>query len=158
MKENPQEFESLRRLLVLKRHEVPPPGYFESFSAGVVGRIEAEDVRESGGLLRQVLALFRARPAISWSFCVASVLVLFASSTLFDPSPAGVQLPALDGNFAASAPEPTSRLSAASLVFSTNYQTAALDADPATATNLPLRDSLFSTPFYQRVEPINFTP
>lgn len=35
-------FSELTQVLRLKRHEVPPPGYFNGFSAKVISRIEAE--------------------------------------------------------------------------------------------------------------------
>ena len=46
-RENPDSFSEVARLLSLKRHEVPPPGYFNSFSAKVIARIEAESFASS---------------------------------------------------------------------------------------------------------------
>lgn len=156
MKEDPQEFETLRRLLALKRHEAPPPGYFESFSGRVINRIRSEDARPQNGLFGQLFELFRARPAVSWAFGVASAVVLLAAPALFEsPQTAGVEGPPAGSSFAVkAAPGP---VSSASFVFSTNFQSTQLVADPETPTN-SLRDSLFDAPFYQRVEPVSFSP
>jgi len=72
MSENENDFEALRRLLALKRHEIPPPGYFEDFSSRVIGRIRAgEAARELPWLLR-LLQAFESKPA--YPVALASVL------------------------------------------------------------------------------------
>ena len=43
MEDDPKDFETVRRLMALKRHETPPPGYFRDFSSRVVERIEREE-------------------------------------------------------------------------------------------------------------------
>ena len=75
-----ENFEQLRKLLALKRHEVPPPGYFHGFSREVIVRIKAgEGAQEAtvtgwvfeGSWLRRFWGIFEARPMLAGSFGVA---------------------------------------------------------------------------------------
>jgi hypothetical protein len=42
MNSEQEQFESVRRILVIKRYEQPPPGYFNRFSGEVITRIRVE--------------------------------------------------------------------------------------------------------------------
>jgi hypothetical protein len=92
MSDNNQDFEALRRLLALKRHEVPPPGYFEDFSSNVLARIRAqESVRKLPWLLR-LLQAFESRPAYPVSFASALCLVLLFGIVSVQQSPEVAQV------------------------------------------------------------------
>ena len=76
MSENENDFEALRRLLALKRHEIPPPGYFDSFSDHVIARIRAgEGVQQMPWLLR-FLQWFENRPAYPVALASGMCLML----------------------------------------------------------------------------------
>lgn len=88
MNESENNFESLRRLLALKRHEIPPPGYFNDFSNQVRVRIGAAGAREPFDLLdrlsvqapwlAQWLGVFEMKPVYVGSFaCSLCLLLLF---------------------------------------------------------------------------------
>jgi hypothetical protein len=86
MNENQDNFERLSRLLALKRHETPPPGYFNSFSNQILSRIRAGENVESASLLEQWfgsasrlgnwLRILDAKPAFASGFAGALCLVL----------------------------------------------------------------------------------
>jgi hypothetical protein len=86
MNENNQNFDELQRLLKLKRHEVPPPGYFNNFSDQIISRIQAGEAVElatkpsrlqvEAPWLVRFLAYFEASPAIVGGFATSLCLML----------------------------------------------------------------------------------
>ena len=84
MDEN-DNFESLRRLLSLKRHEVPPPGYFDSLSSQIISRIRLGEHRglhvgsavfQQAPWLGRFVRLFETKPAFAGAFACALCLLL----------------------------------------------------------------------------------
>jgi hypothetical protein len=83
MSQDMENFDSLQRLLSLKRHEQPPPGYFDSFSREVILRIKAgERGEEAFGYfwqlpwLQRIWGALEARPVLTGSFGVAACAFL----------------------------------------------------------------------------------
>jgi hypothetical protein len=82
MNDDDNNFESLRRLLALKRHEIPPPGYFNNFSSQVVSRLRAGEAKKSSSMsleapwLFKLLQVFSAKPAFASAFASALCLLL----------------------------------------------------------------------------------
>ena len=86
MNETDQNFEDLKRLLKLKRHEVPPPGYFNDFSGRVISRLREG---EAGGAHNYIghlqseapwvvnfLRIFETRPGVIGGFATSLCLLL----------------------------------------------------------------------------------
>jgi len=101
---NPEQenFESLRRLLALKRHEQPPPGYFRDFSRQVIIRIEAGETPDESAFLEGLLQRapwlrhlwtgVSAKPVLAGAFGMA-VCGLLVSGIVYsehDPIPLAV--------------------------------------------------------------------
>lgn len=73
---NPDEFDKLRKLLALKRHEEPPPGYFDRLPGEIRTRIAHAEAHPAP-LWRRWLAAFDFSPALATSYAaVVVVLVL----------------------------------------------------------------------------------
>jgi hypothetical protein len=91
MNQDTENFEQLRRVLVLKRHEQPPPGYFNNFSRQVIARIEAGERGAAGALidrlvweapwLQRIWAAFEAKPILAGA-CVAAVCGLLITGVV----------------------------------------------------------------------------
>ncbi|HEX7471396.1 MAG TPA: hypothetical protein VF437_11820 [Verrucomicrobiae bacterium] len=75
-----ENFDQLRRLLALKRHEAPPPRYFNDFSGQVISRIRANEKTVPTGIswLQRMWASLEAKPAMAGSFGVAVCALLVA--------------------------------------------------------------------------------
>ena len=83
----PDDFDSVQKILRLKRYEQPPPGYFHGFSGRVMGRIARGEAHTSwwerfGFDLRPALA------AASGAFACA--LVVYGVATADDVQPLDV--------------------------------------------------------------------
>ncbi|MGA2787390.1 MAG: hypothetical protein ABSF60_07670, partial [Verrucomicrobiota bacterium] len=102
MYKNENNFESLRRLLALKRYETPPPGYYHHFSSQVLQRIRAGDTGTSAGWaedlfgqapwLEKLLHAFDVKPVFASAFAGALCLLLllgiiYAERPDFTPQP-----------------------------------------------------------------------
>jgi hypothetical protein len=92
----PDPFLQVRRVLALKRHEQPPPGYFHRFSGDVVARIRAgdraDDKASFAGLLGEAAWLQRVwnflenKPVVAGLFG-AAVCALFLSVFVMSEKP-----------------------------------------------------------------------
>jgi hypothetical protein len=81
MSQDTENFQQLRRLLALKRHEQPPPGYFNNFSSQVIARIKLGEGEDRGSVFERLLweapwleriwAAFEAKPILAGVFGVA---------------------------------------------------------------------------------------
>ncbi len=99
MSERGQNFDDLKKLLKLKRYEVPPPGFFNHFSEEVVARIRAGESRNADSLLDQLnnqapwlvsfLRLFEAKPGIVGGFATSLCLLLLFGVVLAERSETG---------------------------------------------------------------------
>ncbi|HEX4343471.1 MAG TPA: hypothetical protein VH255_08775 [Verrucomicrobiae bacterium] len=68
-----ENFEQLRRVMALKRHEVPPPGYFNNFSREVMSRIRAGKTAAPAHLswMQRLWQALEVRPAYAGAFGLA---------------------------------------------------------------------------------------
>ncbi|HEY3930870.1 MAG TPA: hypothetical protein VGM58_00705 [Verrucomicrobiae bacterium] len=105
MNENENNFEPLRRLLALKRHEIPPPGYFNNFSNTVIARIRAGEANMSASISERLFAeapwfakvvqAFEFKPAFAGAFASALFLLL-VGGIIFAERPDSTPQPLLE--------------------------------------------------------------
>lgn len=95
MSDTNNNFKELKGLLKLKRHEIPPPGYFNQFSSGVISRLRegesggqsfAERLRSDWPFLANVMGLFAARPGLIGGLATSVCLFLVVSVLWADRS------------------------------------------------------------------------
>jgi hypothetical protein len=165
MNEEENNFESLRRALALKRHEIPPPGYFENFSSEVRARIrngEADEqttfasrLFDKAPWLLQFLQSFETKPAFAGAFASALCLVLLGG-IIYAERPDGAEsaLAVIPGTN----PQPMSplaSLSAGDLMPAS--ETAGLSATTNPVFSLQPVSSFFGQP-NPLIQPVSFSP
>ena len=123
MNPDSEQFELLRKLLVLKQHEEPPPGYFNRFSGQVIARIKAGDQAEDGpAWVRKLRAIFEAKPMLTGAFGAAVCALAISGFVFSEDGETGSAIrgstpegnPALGGNMALNQMPETVRFSASS--------------------------------------------
>ena len=122
MNQDTENFEQLRRLLALKRHEQPPPGYFNNFSQEVIARIKVGEKGESGAVLERLLweapwlqrvwAAFEAKPILAGVFGVA-VCGLLITGVIYSDKTDAASVALVPGTETESAPMALANVSAA---------------------------------------------
>jgi len=105
MSQNTENFESLRHLLTLKRHEQPPPGYFNRFSSQVIARIKlgetGEERANSGRSIweaswfQRIWGAFETKPILAGGFAVAVCGLLIGGMVYTENVPASESAPNL---------------------------------------------------------------
>ena len=99
MNENENNFDALRQLLKLKRHEMPPPGYFNNFSDQVIAHIRSgktDNVRAAKQVsgtswLSNFFQFFEFKPAFAGAFASALCLLLIFGMVYADRPDSGTQ-------------------------------------------------------------------
>jgi hypothetical protein len=107
MSMNPEQenFEALRRMLALKRHEQPPPGFFNDFSQQVIARLRAgekpeepnfwEEFFQQAPWLQRLWAAFENKPLFASAFGVVISGLLISGaiySAKFDGASGGPEI------------------------------------------------------------------
>lgn len=108
MSEDTENIEQLRRLLALKRHEQPPPGYFNKFSRQVILRIQAGERGEGTSIfdrftweaswLQRIWAALETNPILAGAFGVALCALLISGVVYSDKGEvaSGTLAPSID--------------------------------------------------------------
>jgi hypothetical protein len=153
MNENEQDFGTLRQFLKLKRHETPPPGYFNHFSSEVIARIREnnsgeERIFSEAPWLLKFLQLFEFKPAFAGAFASALFLLL-AFGFVFADRPETAPQPLLQN-----AGQPSSSFASATPVaLSQSTESSGIVASTNPAASLQPVASIFNSqnPFAQQV-------
>ncbi|HZV36264.1 MAG TPA: hypothetical protein VFB72_16930 [Verrucomicrobiae bacterium] len=93
----PEEFEKLQQLLKLKRHEQPPPGYFNNFPTLVINRLERAAEQQSGlqAWFSRAVGILETNPVAAGLFGMSVCGLLISGIAYSQSSGSG---PTLSGN------------------------------------------------------------
>src|SRR5580658_5269028 len=70
MMSDPSDFDSLRKLVRLKRYEQPPPGYFHRLPDNIIARLERGEGQAN--FWDRLVSVFAFRPALAYGFALSA--------------------------------------------------------------------------------------
>jgi hypothetical protein len=70
MNSDPDDFRALRQLMALKRHEQPPPGYFNRLPGIIIDRIQSGEGKL--GFWERIVSEFSFRPVFAYGVALAA--------------------------------------------------------------------------------------
>jgi len=143
MNEPDKDFKALRTLVSLKRHEVPPPGFFNDFSKDIVMRIRRGDtdnpdplgtkIHSAAPWLLRLIQNFQAKPAYAGIF--ASVLgLLLVGGIVYTDNPGSTPEDLMPPQTA----EISASLTAAAMTSPTIMDQAGLASQPSLSSTNPV--------------------
>jgi len=145
MNPDPENFEQLRKLLALKRHEQPPPGYFDNLPNQIWARIERESAAPAPSFWTDFLNRFVLRPTVAYGFAVvvcATLIVGIGTSLNREQEMVGNGSP---------------NIVQQQKLNDLNTETPALAKEMENSTNASSTNPLVPTPSIQlKVQPVNF--
>ncbi|MDX1951805.1 MAG: hypothetical protein SFY81_06450 [Verrucomicrobiota bacterium] len=109
MSSDGEDFKDLQRLLALKRHEQPPPGFHERLPHRVITQIDLRYKPEPRNLWELLVARFDAKPllACAYGFTISSLLLAgFRLAQYLENDGEGLNRASASGWLAAT-PDPT---------------------------------------------------
>ncbi len=152
MNENDNNFTELKQLLKLKRHEVPPLGYFENFSSHVTSRIRAGEASRSRSFTERLEAeapwavnfmrIFETRPGMIGAFATCVCLLLVSVVVLSARADKAARLQMISSQ-ASAAGSPMSSMTSATLAAS---DSSGIVASTNPVTSLQPVTTLFAQP------------
>ena len=154
MNQNEQNFDALKKLLKLKQHEVPPPGYYNNFSGQVISRIRAGEANYAQSMTERLQAeapwlvslfrVFEARPGLIGAFATSLCLLLVGVVVFSERSEqASKNLIAISEPTAPTGNAAVASLSAAPIVAATDNSNSGIVASTNPVTSLQPTATLF---------------
>ncbi len=153
MSDSQENFEALQKLLALKRHEQPPPGYFDRLPDTIAARIHRETRGERFlASIQEWLGRIGFRPAVAYGFltalCALIVLGIGYSLRMDNQSVSNMPTPE-DWWRVSAAPDSTEKTAKPAGL--------GLQAADVSSTNPVFNGSLYEGLKF-RVEPVSFSP
>lgn len=153
-----QEFEKLRKLLALKRLEMPPQGYFDTLPDKIISRIQSDESSSDENLLLLFWRLLKNKPIIGFATAVALIALVGLASRSFNDSEASISIYPPHNNPWELA-QPSHNTSLAENTPSAQLSQPSPDAASSTNPVSPAESmpSLFQS-IQLKVTPVNYTP